>query len=133
MVRSSKDASLIAGVLPCASRPGIARLPGDRPMDPRRAGRSAVGIRPRRGMTRVVMTAFAALFLAGCGSREWLAVPAGHRGKVASEPGLPFRLPAGYNATLVAGPPLITFPMFACFDTRGRLFVADSSGHNLDG
>src|SRR5262249_8912444 len=31
----------------------------------------------------------------------------------------------------LAGEPLIRFPMFACFDDDGRLFVAESSGYDL--
>jgi putative membrane-bound dehydrogenase-like protein len=45
---------------------------------------------------------------------------------------LPFRVPDGYVAERVAGPPLIKQPMFACFDDRGRLYVAGSSGEQLD-
>ena len=41
---------------------------------------------------------------------------------------LPFQLPPGYVGTRVAASPLITHPMFACFDDRGRLYVAGSSG-----
>jgi putative membrane-bound dehydrogenase-like protein len=46
---------------------------------------------------------------------------------------LPFRVPRGYLAERVAAPPLVKHPMFACFDDRGRLFVAGSTGHNLSG
>jgi putative heme-binding domain-containing protein len=44
---------------------------------------------------------------------------------------LPLRVPPGYVVERVAAPPLVKHPMFACFDDRGRLFVAGSSGHNL--
>jgi putative membrane-bound dehydrogenase-like protein len=33
----------------------------------------------------------------------------------------------------VAGPPLVRYPLFACFDDRGRLFVAEGTGTNLPG
>lgn len=46
---------------------------------------------------------------------------------------LPFRVPAGFVAERVAGAPLVEHPMFACFDERGRLFVADSLGVNPAG
>src|SRR4051794_39192991 len=49
-----------------------------------------------------------------------------------SETSLPFRVPDGYVAERVAGPPLVTHPMFACFDDRGRLYVAGSSGGQVD-
>ena len=42
-----------------------------------------------------------------------------------------FRLPPGFTIELVAGPPLVDSPMYACFDDRGRLYVADSLGINL--
>jgi len=47
-----------------------------------------------------------------------------------SEAELPFKVPPGFVAELVAGPPLVEFPMFACFDDRGRLYVVDSAGVN---
>ena len=43
---------------------------------------------------------------------------------------IPFRVPKGFVAERVAGPPLVSYPMFACFDNRGRLYVADSAGAN---
>ena len=33
----------------------------------------------------------------------------------------------------VAGAPLVEFPMFACFDDAGRLYVAEGSGKNISG
>ena len=44
---------------------------------------------------------------------------------------LPFTTPPGFVAERVAGPPLVEYPMFACFDDRGRLYVVDSAGVNL--
>lgn len=41
------------------------------------------------------------------------------------------QVPAGFGIEQVAGAPAIQFPMFACFDERGRLFVAESSGLDL--
>jgi putative membrane-bound dehydrogenase-like protein len=40
-------------------------------------------------------------------------------------------VPEGFILSLVAGAPDVCFPMFACFDDRGRLFVAESSGLDL--
>jgi putative membrane-bound dehydrogenase-like protein len=51
---------------------------------------------------------------------------------VARDAPLPFSVPPGYVAERIAAPPLVVHPMFACFDDRGRLFVAGSSGHNLN-
>jgi putative membrane-bound dehydrogenase-like protein len=44
---------------------------------------------------------------------------------------IPLTVPEGFEIELVAGPPLVERPMAACFDDRGRLFVADSSGERL--
>src|SRR5918993_42031 len=41
------------------------------------------------------------------------------------------RVPDGFVIEKVAGEPETVFPMFACFDDRGRLFVAESSGLDL--
>ena len=38
------------------------------------------------------------------------------------------RVPAGFIVEQVAAPPLVDHPMMACFDDRGRLFVAESAG-----
>ncbi len=42
-------------------------------------------------------------------------------------------VPPGFTVELAAGPPLVERPMLACFDDRGRLYVADSAGVNLRG
>ena len=47
------------------------------------------------------------------------------------EPVPRFRVPEGFVVECVARPPEIRFPMFAVFDERGRLFVAESSGLDL--
>src|SRR5688500_3684065 len=41
------------------------------------------------------------------------------------------RAPAGFVVEKVASDPDVVFPMFACFDDPGRLFVADSSRLDL--
>src|SRR5438270_6052875 len=41
------------------------------------------------------------------------------------------RVPEGFLIEQVAGEPYVHFPMFATFDDRGRLFVAESSGLDL--
>jgi putative membrane-bound dehydrogenase-like protein len=40
-------------------------------------------------------------------------------------------VPEGFVIEKVAGAPEVVFPMFACFDDRSRLFVAESSGEDL--
>ena len=42
-----------------------------------------------------------------------------------------FRTPPGFVVEKVAGPPLVRYPLFAAFDDRGRLFVAEGTGTNL--
>jgi putative heme-binding domain-containing protein len=44
-----------------------------------------------------------------------------------------FQVPKGFVVEKVAGPPLVRYPLFACFDDRGRLFVAEGTGTNLPG
>src|SRR5215468_5337621 len=44
-----------------------------------------------------------------------------------------FTLPPGFVIEKVAGPPQVRYPLFACFDDRGRLFVAEGTGTNLPG
>ena len=44
-----------------------------------------------------------------------------------------FQLPDGTVMEQVAGAPLVEFPMFACFDDQGRLYVAEGSGLNISG
>ncbi len=44
-----------------------------------------------------------------------------------------FQVPPGFVVEKVAGPPLVRYPMFAAFDERGRLFVAEGTGTNLPG
>jgi putative membrane-bound dehydrogenase-like protein len=42
-----------------------------------------------------------------------------------------FSFPPGFKVLKAAGAPEIQFPMFACFDDKGRLYVAESSGLDL--
>ena len=44
-----------------------------------------------------------------------------------------FRTPEGVTVEKVAESPLVKFPLFACYDDRGRLFVAEGTGKNLPG
>jgi putative heme-binding domain-containing protein len=44
-----------------------------------------------------------------------------------------FQVPAGFVVEKVAGPPLVRYPLFAAFDDRGRLYVAEGTGTNLPG
>ncbi len=50
----------------------------------------------------------------------------------AQYPAANIQLPPGYVAELVAGPPLVRHPMMAGFDDRGRLFISESAGQNLN-
>ncbi len=44
-----------------------------------------------------------------------------------------FQVPPGFVVEKVAWPPLVRYPLFAAFDDRGRLFVAEGTGTNLPG
>jgi putative heme-binding domain-containing protein len=50
-----------------------------------------------------------------------------------NEEGERFRVPDGFVIEQVAGPPLVRYPLFASFDDRGRLYVAEGTGTNLPG
>jgi putative membrane-bound dehydrogenase-like protein len=41
------------------------------------------------------------------------------------------QVPEGFEITVAAAPPLVKHPMMACFDERGRLFIAETDGRNL--
>ncbi len=44
----------------------------------------------------------------------------------------PIQVPDGFTVELAAAAPLVRYPMMACFDERGRLFIAETHGNNLD-
>ncbi|MCB1236983.1 MAG: sulfatase-like hydrolase/transferase, partial [Verrucomicrobiae bacterium] len=44
----------------------------------------------------------------------------------------PFELPEGLVAEVAAAPPLVEHPIMAAFDDRGRLFVSENAGLNLN-
>lgn len=44
----------------------------------------------------------------------------------------PIDVPKGFTIEVAAAPPLVRYPMLACFDDRGRLFIAESDGQNLE-
>ncbi len=44
-----------------------------------------------------------------------------------------FEVPDGCVVEKVAGQPLVNYPLFACFDDQGRLYVAEGTGLNLPG
>src|SRR5687767_2354800 len=67
-----------------------------------------------RGLGAVGTVAFCSLF-----------VPFARAGEIKH------KVPEGFAIEQAAGHPSIQFPMFACFDDRGRLFVAESSGLDL--
>ncbi len=59
------------------------------------------------------------------------AVGVGKPEEQATRPSARHRVPDGFTIEQVAGEPEVRFPMFAAFDDRGRLFVAESSGLDL--
>lgn len=53
-------------------------------------------------------------------------------GAQGSEPAATLQAPPGFTVEVVAAPPLVRHPLMACFDERGRLYVTDAAGVNLD-
>ena len=45
----------------------------------------------------------------------------------------PIFIPDGFELEVAAAPPLVKHPMMACFDDRGRLFISETDGRNLEG
>ena len=43
----------------------------------------------------------------------------------------PMQVAPGFEVTVAAAPPLVRYPMMACFDPQGRLYIAESDGRNL--
>lgn len=58
-------------------------------------------------------------------------VPASNAREAQKKAAIPFTLPPGFVAELVAAPPQVEHPIMANFDERGRLFLADNAGMNL--
>src|SRR5712671_2699563 len=44
-----------------------------------------------------------------------------------------FKLPDGFRMEVVASEPLIASPSAVCWDERGRMFVCELHGYNLEG
>src|SRR5215510_15531031 len=44
-----------------------------------------------------------------------------------------FKLPEGFRMEVVASEPLIASPSAVCWDERGRMFVSELHGYNLEG
>jgi putative membrane-bound dehydrogenase-like protein len=61
---------------------------------------------------------------------SWLA--AGDTPKTTDQKEPRFKVPPGFVVERVAGPPLVEHPMMGCFDDRGRLFLAEAAGLNLN-
>ncbi|MEO1995178.1 MAG: PVC-type heme-binding CxxCH protein, partial [Planctomycetaceae bacterium] len=69
--------------------------------------------------------------LLGSAQRKLVAQPSAKSKSTAVFTPADFKVPAGMTVELAAGPPLVSHPIMACFDDRGRLFVAESAGLNL--
>ena len=64
----------------------------------------------------------------------WLAVASAVAADTAPEKTFvppPIELPPGFQLELAAAPPLVGYPLMACLDDRGFLYVAESDGRNL--
>lgn len=70
--------------------------------------------------------------LLGAGSLALLGDRETSAADKAAERAVPIKVPPGFTIEKVAGPPLVEHPIMAGFDERGRLFVAESAGRNLN-
>jgi len=55
------------------------------------------------------------------------------RAKTPEESAAAFKLPDGFRMEIVASEPLIASPTGVCWDERGRMFVCELHGYNLEG
>ena len=79
-------------------------------------------------MTRIAATIALILFVAAAPSIA--GADAAEAPKSSRPP--PIKLPDGFGVEVVAAPPLVQAPTYACFDERGRLFVCESFGVNVE-
>ena len=95
------------------------RVSASLPGAPNDESRWPLGPRPRKGTLPFLILAFTSL-----------AVPAPGRGaeRPARDTGRRFNVPPGFVVEKVAGPPLVRYPLFVCFDDRGRMYVAEGTG-----
>ena len=76
------------------------------------------------------------LALVGCLVMGFSRLPPSEKGPVPLSPTQAvksFRLPPGFRIELVASEPLIHEPTGVCWDERGRLYVSELHGYNLEG
>jgi putative heme-binding domain-containing protein len=67
-----------------------------------------------------------------CKLKQIELVPAANLASSTPQKPVELHVPKGFEVAQVAGQPLISHPMLACFDDRGRLYVAESTGANAD-
>ena len=116
----------------------MARCPSRLERATRRPAVSSTVPRPRGPARRRVACIAAWLVVAACG-----VGPTGHaeipkpddapRPLPPAEAAATFRVPAGLAVKLVAAEPLVVEPSGLCWDARGRLFVSELHGYNLEG
>jgi putative membrane-bound dehydrogenase-like protein len=67
-----------------------------------------------------------------CKLKQIELVPVANLATIAPQKPVELHVPDGFEVTQVAGQPLTSHPMLACFDDRGRLYVTESTGVNAD-
>ena len=67
-----------------------------------------------------------------CKLKQIELIPVTNDAAVAPSEPVEVIVPPGFEVELVAGPPLTSHPMLACFDDRGRLYITESTGVNAD-
>ena len=79
---------------------------------------------------------FLTVLLAGAGHADAAEIPRPTDAPPARSPAdaaAAFQLPPGFRMEVVASEPLIASPTGVCWDERGRLFVSELHGYNLEG
>ncbi len=71
--------------------------------------------------------AIPAWIVAGCSMAMTVAAAGFEPPEMAAD----LEVASGFELEVAAAPPLVGYPLMACFDDRGRLYVAESDGRNL--
>ena len=67
-----------------------------------------------------------------CKLKQIDLVPVANLATTTPQEPVELHVPKGFEVEQVAGQPLTSHPMLACFDDRGRLYVTESTGVNAD-
>ncbi|HUF62341.1 MAG TPA: PVC-type heme-binding CxxCH protein [Verrucomicrobiales bacterium] len=96
--------------------------------------RGAFGSGPNSGVTRAARLLIVLVSAAAAIASAQIPEPAdAPRPRPPEESARAYRLPEGFRLEVIASEPLIASPSGLCWDERGRMFVSELHGYNLEG